>query len=165
MTAMASKSAARDGAGEGAPGSEIVLRQAMMRVMAGASREDLAEALARLGAVPEARDLRTPESGLVMLRGRAGGEGRPFNLGEATVTRAAVRLDDGRTGFAYQLGRDAVKARFAAILDALWQGAERGAVEAALDPIRDRLAAAAALKARRVAATRVDFFTMVRGED
>ncbi len=70
-----------------------------------------------------------------------------------------------RTGFAYQLGRDKDRARSAALLDALWQGAERDAVEAALVPIRTRIAADAALQARRVAATRVDFFTMVRGED
>ena len=78
---------------------------------------------------------------------------------------AGVRLDDGRTGFAYQLGRDKDRARSAALIDALWQGAERGAVEAALEPIRVRIAADAALRARRVAATRVDFFTLARGED
>jgi alpha-D-ribose 1-methylphosphonate 5-triphosphate synthase subunit PhnG len=100
-----------------------------------------------------------------MLRGRMGGDGRAFNLGEATVTRAAVRLADGRTGFAYQLGRDAAKARVSAVLDALCQGAEREAVEAALAPIRRRVETEALAKARRVAATKVDFFTMVRGED
>lgn len=136
-----------------------------MATCAGASPAELEQALAGLGDVPAATDLRGTEQGLVMLRGRMGGDGNPFNLGEATVTRAAVRLPDGRTGFAYQLGRDAAKARTAAILDALWQGPERAAVEAALAPIRDRIAGEAAAKARRVAATRVNFFTMVRGED
>jgi alpha-D-ribose 1-methylphosphonate 5-triphosphate synthase subunit PhnG len=100
-----------------------------------------------------------------MLRGRMGGDGRAFNLGEATVTRAAVALSDGRTGFAYQLGRDREKARAAAIIDALWQGRERALIERALAPLRTRIADAAALEARRTAATRVNFFTMVRGED
>ncbi|WP_026303978.1 phosphonate C-P lyase system protein PhnG [Kaistia granuli] len=136
-----------------------------MAACAGASPAELVQALAGLGDVPAATDLRGTEQGLVMLRGRMGGDGNPFNLGEATVTRAAIRLPDGRTGFAYQLGRDAAKARTAAILDALWQGPERAAVEAALAPIRDRIAGEAAAKARRVAATRVNFFTMVRGED
>ena len=155
--------AAADGSAAGRP--DITARQAIMATMAGAASDELARALESLGVVPPASDIRAPESGLVMLRGRTGGEGRPFNLGEATVTRAAIRLGDGRTGFAYQLGGDMKKARLAAILDALWQGAERDAVEAALAPISARLAAAAAAKARRVAATRVDFFTMVRGED
>jgi len=94
-----------------------------------------------------------------------GGDGRAFNLGEATVTRAAIVLADGRTGFAYQLGRDRDKARAAAIIDALWQGEERAAIESALAPVRARLAETAAHDARRTAATRVNFFTMVRGED
>jgi alpha-D-ribose 1-methylphosphonate 5-triphosphate synthase subunit PhnG len=74
-------------------------------------------------------------------------------------------LPDGRTGFAYQLGRDGAKARTAAVIDALWQGEERTIVERALAPIRARQAGAEALAARRTAATRVNFFTMVRGED
>jgi alpha-D-ribose 1-methylphosphonate 5-triphosphate synthase subunit PhnG len=101
-----------------------------------------------------------------MARGRIGGDGRPFNLGEMTVTRAAVRLPEGETGFAYHLGRDRTKARLAAILDALWQRPERrGAVEAALAPVAARRAAEDAAEARRTAATRVNFFTMARGED
>jgi alpha-D-ribose 1-methylphosphonate 5-triphosphate synthase subunit PhnG len=144
---------------------EIAARQAVMAACTGATEAELRQALESLGPVPAAQDLRGAEPGLVMLRGRMGGDGRPFNLGEATVTRAAVRLEDGRTGFAYQLGRDAAKARIAAILDALWQGPEQAAVEAALAPVRGRIAAEAAAKARRVAATRVNFFTMVRGDD
>ncbi len=79
------------------------------------------------------------EIGLVMATGRIGGDGRPFNLGEVSVTRAAVRLADGRTGFAYHLGRDRRRARQAAILDALWQG-DRAGVEAALAPVARRQA-------------------------
>src|SRR5205814_1750278 len=92
----------------------------------------------------------------VMLRGRMGGDGRAFNLGEATVTRAAVVLADGRTGFAYQLGRDRIKARAAAIIDALWQGEERAAVENALAPVRARLADSAAEPAKAGFAFAVD---------
>jgi alpha-D-ribose 1-methylphosphonate 5-triphosphate synthase subunit PhnG len=161
----AANGAGASAADAGAAGAGIAARQAMMAATAAARREELEAALAALGPVPAASDIRAPESGLVMLRGRAGGDGRAFNLGEATVTRAAIRLADGRTGFAYQLGRDAAKARLAAILDGLWQGDERNAVEAALAPVRARVAAEAETKARRVAATRVDFFTMVRGED
>jgi alpha-D-ribose 1-methylphosphonate 5-triphosphate synthase subunit PhnG len=142
-------------------------RQDAMRVCALARTDEIAAALDGLAPVPRLRDLRRPETGLVMLRGRMGGDGRPFNLGEATVTRAAVAMDDdGPPGFAYHLGRDAPKARGAAALDALWQRPDRReAVERALAPIRDRIAAEDARAARRAAATRVDFFTLVRGED
>ncbi|MCX5513195.1 phosphonate C-P lyase system protein PhnG [Kaistia algarum] len=143
----------------------VAARQALMALCVAATKMELEQAYANIGPGPSAEDLRRSESGLVMLRGRMGGDGRAFNLGEATVTRAAIRLSDGRTGFAYQLGRDSEKARISAILDALCQGVEREAVETALAPIRRRVETEALAKARRVAATKVDFFTMVRGED
>ena len=139
-------------------------RQAVMALCVEAQRDELEGALAALPPVGPVEDLRRPETGLVMTRGRIGGDGASFNLGEATVTRAAVRLGGGETGFAYQLGRDAAKARSAAILDALMQR-DAAPVEAALRPVATRLDAERALVERRTAATRVNFFTMVRGED
>jgi len=144
---------------------ETAARRDVMAVCTEASGEELDGIVAAIAPSLAAVDRRPVQTGLVMLRGRMGGDGRAFNLGEATVTRAAIVLPDGRTGFAYQLGRDRAKARAAAVIDALWQGAERRAVERALAPIRARLAEAEALAARRTAATRVNFFTMVRGED
>ncbi len=144
---------------------ETAARQAVMALCAEASRADLEAALSGLDA-PAAADLRVPETGLVMASGRIGGDGRPFNLGEVSVTRAAIRLADSPAGFAYHLGRDRTKARLAAILDALWQDPGRRArVEAALEPAARRLAESRARAARRTAATRVDFLTLARGED
>lgn len=140
-------------------------RQSAMAVYARATAGELSDALERVGPPAGAEDMRPAELGLVMVRARMGGTGAPFNAGEASVTRAAVRLPGGEVGVAYQLGRDRAKARSAALLDALWQTARRNEVEAALDTIRARIAEEKALKERRVAATRVDFFTMVRGED
>ncbi|QRE76617.1 phosphonate C-P lyase system protein PhnG [Methylobacterium aquaticum] len=145
---------------------ELAARRAVMALCGQARSEELRRALTQLGATDTVEDLRPPETGLVMTRGRIGGDGRPFNLGEATVTRAAVRLPGGETGFAYQLGRDRAKARLAATLDALWQvPARRAAVEAALRPVALRRDEERAAEARRIAATRVNFFTMARGED
>jgi alpha-D-ribose 1-methylphosphonate 5-triphosphate synthase subunit PhnG len=112
-------------------------------------------------------ELRAPETGLVMLRGRIGGDGAPFNLGEASVTRAAVQIESGEVGIAYILGRDEKKARLSAICDALWQSKRyRGVVEQrVLGPIRTRLDAERDRERAKTAATRVDFFTLVRGED
>lgn len=150
--------------GDGTP--ELAARRAAMALAGLATAEELRAALAGLAPTDGAEDLRPPETGLVMTRGRIGGDGRAFNLGEATVTRAAVRLPTGETGFAYHLGRDRERARRAAILDALWQKAEtRAAVEAALAPVAARRRAEAAVEARRTAATRVNFFTLARGED
>jgi len=141
-------------------------RQSVMALCAQALAEELREALEAVGYAGVVRDLRRPETGLVMVRGRAGGDGRRFNLGEATVTRAAVSLEKVGTGFAYRLGRDAARARLAATLDALWQSPRhQAAVSASLAPVRRRLREERARAARQAAATRVDFFTVARGED
>ena len=146
---------------------EIAARRRAMALVARARRDELARPIAERWPDHGARALKPVESGLVMLRGRIGGDGAPFNLGEATVTRAVVELPTGERGFAHILGRDAEKARLAAIVDALWQrAAERGDVETiVLSPIAERLAAEAAKTRAETAATRVDFFTLVRGED
>ena len=142
-------------------------RRAVMAVLAQARREEIEQGL-RAAKVPvDCIELRAADSGLVMLRGRVGGDGPPFNLGEATVTRAAVRIGTGETGIAYILGRDREKARLTALCDALWQsGAHRPAIDrCVLEPIRTRVAAELEQQRARTAATRVDFFTLVRGED
>ena len=136
--------------------------------MATLARSDTAEIAARLEAVavPAHENLREPESGLVMVRGRTGGDGAPFNLGEATVSRAAVRLATGQMGFGYTLGRDRRKAEMIALCDALIQSADHAEqIETqVLAPLRAVVAAEHGRKATETAATRVDFYTMVRGE-
>ncbi|MBN9056147.1 MAG: phosphonate C-P lyase system protein PhnG [Rhizobiales bacterium] len=148
---------ARDSAGE---------RQRAMGLLAKASRAELQAAYDALADKPVVQPVRGPETGLVMVRGRMGGGGASFNLGEATVSRASIRLEDGTVGHGQSLGTDGAKARLAAIFDALFQQPARKAeVEALLAAIAARVAGEDAAKARQTAATRVDFFTMVRGED
>lgn len=141
-------------------------RQRAMGLLAKASRAELQVAFDALAEQPAVQPVRGPETGLVMIRGRIGGGGAPFNLGEATVSRASIRLQDGTVGHGQALGTDGAKARLAAIFDALFQQPARKAeVEALLETIAARIAGEDAEKARQTAATRVDFFTMVRGED
>jgi alpha-D-ribose 1-methylphosphonate 5-triphosphate synthase subunit PhnG len=101
-----------------------------------------------------------------MARGRAGATGAPFNLGEVSATRAAVRLADGTVGIGYVLGRDKAHAERAALCDALMQGPRAEAVRATvIAPLAAAEAGRRAARARKAAATRVEFFTLVRGED
>jgi alpha-D-ribose 1-methylphosphonate 5-triphosphate synthase subunit PhnG len=145
----------------------IAQRRAAMAVLATATSADIAHGLSVVGGDVAFTDARPAEIGLVMLRGRIGGGGAPFNIGEATVTRAAVQLDSGETGFGYVLGRDRKKARLAALCDALWQvDARRQPVEDhIIAPLRQQQLDRRALARAQTAATRVDFFTLVRGED
>jgi alpha-D-ribose 1-methylphosphonate 5-triphosphate synthase subunit PhnG len=134
---------------------DVGARQALMRTCAQATEAELEAALAALGELPASAELRPVETGLVMLRGRMGGSGPAFNIGEATVS------------FSYLLGRSHRRARLAALVDALGQdpawreGLERNLVA----PVEERQAATDARVRADTAATRVDFFTLVRGED
>jgi alpha-D-ribose 1-methylphosphonate 5-triphosphate synthase subunit PhnG len=141
-------------------------RQQVMAVLAEATAAEIARLVAGIGTLPIHKELRKAQSGLVMVRGRIGGDGAPFNLGEATVSRSAVRLETGEIGFGYVLGRDHAKAQLIAFCDALMQRDEfRDLVERLVaTPIRNRLQAARQEKAEQTAATKVEFFTLVRGE-
>lgn len=116
--------------------------------------------------VPPHAWLRRPESGLVMVRGRAGGSGARFNLGEMTVTRCVLRTEDGATGVGCVAGRSSRHAELVALVDALMQrpATRRTVEQLVVSPLRERLQQHAEAMAAKVDATRVRFFTVVRGE-
>jgi alpha-D-ribose 1-methylphosphonate 5-triphosphate synthase subunit PhnG len=142
-------------------------RAAWLRVLALAAPQALEQAVGRLGALPVYRLLRKPESGMAMVRGRAGGTGAQFNLGEVSVTRCAVTLDPGVVGVGYVQGRTHRQAEQIAVLDALLQlpdWHERVQAEV-VAPLANAHAARGEHEAAVAAQTKVEFFTMVRGED
>lgn len=147
--------------------AQVKARQAWMGLLARADAKVLEKAWSDLSEKPGYTVLRTPEVGMVMVRARTGGEGQQFNFGEMSVTRCVVRTDSGHQGYAYIAGRNKTHATIAAVLDALLQIPERhDALDAAiLEPIRSRLNRQDNETAGKVAATRVDFFTLVRGSD
>jgi len=138
-------------------------RQGWMGLLARAKPDHLAAVLPDL---PPHEFLRRPETGAVMVEGRIGAVGAPFNLGEMTVTRCTLRLASGEVGHACVQGRDKAHATRAAVADALMQTGRAAAIRAeVIDPLALAEAAARDLRARKAAATKVDFFTLVRGED
>lgn len=148
-------------------GERLEARRHWMSVLALAPTDELEACWRSLAPPPPYRVVRGPEVGLVMVRARAGGTGQRFNLGETTVTRCSVRLEGGTVGHAYVGGRRPRHAERAAVLDALLQDPTRDvdvqtAVVAPLAASQERRRRAAVA---RSAPTRVEFFTMVRGED
>ena len=142
---------------------DTAARKAWMGLLARTAPARLAEHMPDL---PDHTVLRGPEVGAVMVRGRVGGTGQPFNLGEMTVTRCSVRLTSGAVGHAHVQGRDKAHALRAAVLDALLQTDDAAELEARiLTPLRTAETAARSLRATKAAATKVEFFTLVRGED
>jgi alpha-D-ribose 1-methylphosphonate 5-triphosphate synthase subunit PhnG len=145
----------------------VAARQAWMATLAKATLADLERAWSDLSPQPDFTRLRPAETGLVMVRGRISGSGQPFNLGEMTMTRAAVRLEGGFAGFGHVAGRSARHAELAALFDAMLQDPARreALMERVIAPLAARAAAERQRKGAEVAATKVDFFTLVRGED
>lgn len=147
------------------PKGEDSARQTWMKILACSAFEDLEAAWNQATEINEipCEIIRKPERGLVMVRGRAGGAGGQFNLGEMTVTRCAVRLAEGHTGVSYISGRSLEHALIAAKADALLQSEHHEqAYDALVRPLQLVNETQAADRAAKVAATRVNFFTMVR---
>ncbi len=148
----------------------VTQRQAWMATLAKAELELLEKLVNKLGTLPKYSFLRSPEIGLTMVRGRAGGTGVPFNLGEMTMTRCVVQLesqtDEPLAGFGYVAGRSHRHAELAAVCDALLQIPNwRDRIQAeVIQPLQLENQKQQERKQRQAAATKVNFFTMARGE-
>jgi alpha-D-ribose 1-methylphosphonate 5-triphosphate synthase subunit PhnG len=145
-------------------GSLQAARQATARAVALAGLEAAEHAFEALGRLPVFQHVRPPEIGLMMVRGRMGGAGSAFNLGEMTVTRAAVRLSSGEVGIGHVGGRSRRHAELAALADAMaqsdeWADVLQRHIVAPLKAVHD---ARRQSRGRKAAATQVEFFTLVR---
>lgn len=155
----------------GGPGGTAARRR-WLSVLAKAKLEELEAAWQGLGESPAYEWLRRPEVGMVMVRGRAGGTGGQFNLGQMTVTRCALKLASGEAasqnvGVGYVQGRSKRHAELAAVFDALLQDAVlRPALEGGVIARLERAQAQRrGERSRKAATTKVNFFTLVRGEN
>ena len=142
-------------------------RRRWMSVLAKAQLTELEGAWEQLPEKPDYAWLRAPEVGMVMVRARSGGTGGQFNLGQMTVTRCALRLGSGVAGLGYVQGRSKRHAELAAVFDALMQDEERrpdleGRVIA---PLEEAQGQRRGTRSRKANATKVNFFTLVRGEN
>ena len=140
-------------------------RQAWIAILAKSSVKDIEQQVKTLGNLPQYSFLRQPEIGLTMVRGRVGGTGEVFNLGEMTITRCVVNIED-TTGFAYVGGRSKRHAELAAVCDGLlqhekWQEIVHTQV---IEPLAKIIQQKQEKQQRQTEATKVEFFTMLRGE-
>jgi alpha-D-ribose 1-methylphosphonate 5-triphosphate synthase subunit PhnG len=138
-----------------------------MGILAKSSGQSLEKIWDQIDPKPCYNFLREPEIGLAMVRGRAGGVGQQFNLGGATITRSVIQLSQGGYGHAIILGSDERKAELAAVFDALLTNTEmRAELEPKIiQPLAETIKANHQTHAAKTAATKVDFYTLVRGED
>lgn len=141
-------------------------RQRLLGILAQSDMPAILECWSALNINPECELVRGPETGLIALRGRMGGGGAAFNFGEAIVTRATVKLSNGSIGHAAALGRDPGKAKLSAIIDAVAQDSamKTEITSKIIDPLAEKITSRDVRRASETAATKVDFFTLVRGD-
>jgi len=141
-------------------------RQRWMSVLAHSQPAELLTHWQPLNLNPQFQRLRAPETGLTQLQGRMGGTGKRFVMGDMTVTRAVVQLDSGVYGYSYVAGRDKDHAELCAVIDALLQvqGMDELLNSKVIAPLAAQQQARREERARQIASSRVDFFTLVRGE-
>ena len=140
-------------------------RQVWMAILAKSSVVDLEQQVKTLGKLPKYTFLRQSEVGLAMVRGRAGGTGEAFNLGEMTVTRCVIKMRDIK-GFGYVGGRSKRHAELAAVCDGLLQQDEwfSQVQNKVIQPLQTILSDRQQKQQSQTDATKVEFFTMLRGE-
>jgi alpha-D-ribose 1-methylphosphonate 5-triphosphate synthase subunit PhnG len=145
--------------------SPHMARPHWMSLLAQADPAELAQAMDAFVPPADASWLRPAQTGLYMLRGRVGGTGPQFNFGEVTVTRCSVQAG-GHIGHAWVRGGDKRHAELAALADAMLQDADRHAAlrMQVIEPLRDALERRRDDASRKAAASKVEFFTVVRGE-
>ncbi|GLQ86853.1 phosphonate C-P lyase system protein PhnG [Dyella flagellata] len=145
--------------------SPHLARAQWMSLLAQADPAELAVAMDAFAPPADTAWLRPAQTGLYMLRGRVGGTGPQFNFGEVTVTRCSVQVGE-RIGHAWVRGSQARHAELAAFADALMQDPEQAPQlrQQVLEPLRRSLDERREAASRRAAASKVEFFTVVRGE-
>lgn len=111
--------------------------------------------------------IRPPQTGMVMAVARTETTGEPFNLGEVSVTRCALRLESGETGFGYSMGSDTEQVLHIALIDALAQVDDNFDTLSAevINPLKQKIADRQKRQKALTDTTKVDFLTITRGED
>lgn len=142
-------------------------RQHWMSVLAHSQPRQLEQHWQALKLQPQYEVIRAAETGLTRLQARMGGSGKRFVMGDITVTRAVVRLSDGICGYSYIAGRDKAHAERCALIDALLQQQEMHQLlqQQLIAPLAAARAEQQQLRSREIASSRVDFFTLVRGDN
>ena len=127
---------------------DTAIRQRWMSVLAHSEPQELAARMQTLQLAPQYELIRAPETGLVQLQARMGGIGDRFFAGDATLT-------------------DRPHAERCAAIDALMQSPHHfhTLMETLITPLEEQRSVRIEARRAEVNASRVDFFTLVRGDN
>lgn len=143
------------------------LRQQWMSTLATANFENLNNLWGKQDLNPSYQPIRSPEIGLAQVQARMGGTGDRFNVTDITVTRCVIKLNSGELGYSYLAGRHKPHAELAAVIDALMQldAYQQVFMDTIIQPLQMERKKKHLLRQQQVSNSKVDFFTLVRGDD
>lgn len=143
------------------------LRQRAMGVMAKSELKAISDCWQTLNITLDYDTIKPAQVGMAMVRAQAGTEGLVYNQGEMTVTRCVLQEKATQVmGVGYTQGRSKQKATLMAEVDLALQNAshQNDVIEKLVEPLEQAHQRAVAQQNKATDATKVDFFTMVRGE-
>ena len=132
--------------------------------------EDLSQWVDRVKEKGAIAILKEPQAGLIMMRAKESAADTVFNLGEVLVSDCTVTVD-GHLGYGLVLGNKPRRAEAAAILDAVFQTADKKWIElkTAMQPWLEEQKLNRQKKEQwefeRIAHSKVDFETMAGGRE
>lgn len=147
--------------------NDISVRQDWIKILSNSQYENIAQLWQQTGIKADYQTIREPEIGLVQIQGRIHGKGKRFYIGDATITRCVIKLDNNHYGYSYLLGRDKTKSILCAVIDGLLQSEnyKEQIINTVIEPLREIYLNIRKHNHDMTQTTKVDFFTLVRGED
>lgn len=141
-------------------------RQNWLSVLAHSEPTTLATLWSQQNLQPNYTLLRAPQTGLAQVQGRMGATGNAYNIGDVTLTRAVVKLASNEIGVGYIAGRNKDHCLRVALVDALLQHKDFFQVlyDNVIKPLRQQRQQATQQHEAATNQSKVDFFTLVRGE-
>ena len=145
----------------------VAERQRRMSILARASYQDVLTLWNKNPIELEYSIIREPEIGMVQIRGKMGNVGDKFNVGDATMTRASVLLETGEIGHCYMLGRNVKQALLASRIDAVMQIEKYKDMLniQIINPLENIYKTTKQKQKKEAQTSKVDFFTLERGEE
>jgi len=141
-------------------------RQEWIALLAKADPFLLKKAEKQLGKGIEYAYITKPETGMIMVRARADNKKSGFCLGEISVTKCILKIEKKIMGYAMVMGSDHDHAKNAALFDGLLQIPEYSSklMQTLIPELKKISRNEKKKQAKQNQDTKVEFFTMKRGE-
>ncbi|MFH2093346.1 MAG: phosphonate C-P lyase system protein PhnG [Pseudomonadota bacterium] len=146
--------------------TQTINREDWIGLLGSADPADLESALEKLNHSIEFTHIVKPETGMLMVQAKADGSNSRFNLGEITVSKCILEINGQYMGAGWTMGSNLRHAELAALFDGLFQDPllQETLNQTLIPLLKDKQLAKDERRLKDAADTKVEFFTLKRGE-